>query len=75
LLESFAAIQPERAAGNKMALDVEVVVDGGVKREVDVNAMRTFDAAPVIRLQSNQHRTELLPFIKWLLSHLISLCS
>ena len=33
LLESFAAVQPERTAGDRMALDVEEVVDGGVKRE------------------------------------------
>jgi hypothetical protein len=33
LLESFTAMQPERAAGDQMALDVEEVVGGGVKRE------------------------------------------
>ncbi len=34
----------------------------------DVNAMRTFDVVPVIRLQSNQHRIELPIVIKRLFS-------
>ncbi len=38
----------------------------------DVNAMRTFDVVPVIRLQSNQHRAELLLVIKRLFFQLIS---
>jgi hypothetical protein len=41
----------------------------------DVNAKRTFDAAPVIRLQSNQHRIELSPIIKWLLFQMVSFSS
>ncbi len=38
----------------------------------DVNAMRTFDVVPVIRLQSNQQRTELPLIIKRLLFQMIS---
>jgi hypothetical protein len=37
-----------------------------------MNAMRTFDVVPVIRLQSDQHRIELPIFIKWLLFQMIS---
>ena len=33
LFEGFVAKLPERGAGDQMALDVEEVVDGGVKRE------------------------------------------
>jgi hypothetical protein len=36
--------------------------------------MRTFDAAPVVCLQSNQHRIELPPVIKRLSFQLISYC-
>jgi len=36
--------------------------------------MRTFDAAPVVCLQSNQHRIELPLVIKWLSFQLISDC-
>ena len=39
----------------------------------DVNAMRTFDVVPVIRLQSNQHRIELPIVIKRLFSQRNSL--
>ncbi len=41
----------------------------------DVHTMRTFDAAPVICQQSNQHRTELAFVIKWLLYQMISFAS
>jgi hypothetical protein len=40
-----------------------------------MNAMRTFDVVPVIRLQSDQHRIELPIFIKWLLFQMISFAS